>query len=123
VEEVQLADSLSMLHEMLPNDPATQAVLMGHGRAEAARRLIAGTRLADPAVRQQLYQGGEAAIEASTDSMIVLMRTIDPEARRFIGVDLFGFVTRGAFDGLWITFIGWFMLEAARATRPVTSEN
>ena len=43
--------------------------------------LIAGTKLADPAVRKQLYQGGEAAIENSTDPLIVLMRSVDTEAR------------------------------------------
>ena len=46
-----------------------------------AEVLIENTKLDDVAVRKQLYDGGQAAIEASTDPLIVLMRNIDPEAR------------------------------------------
>jgi len=49
---------------------------------ELARRLVSGTRLADPAVRKQLWEGGKAAIDASTDPMIVYARSIDANARR-----------------------------------------
>jgi hypothetical protein len=38
--------------------------------------------LADPGVRQRLWDGGAAAVDASTDPMIALARRIDPEARR-----------------------------------------
>src|SRR5207247_2017749 len=54
MEEVLLADSLGMLKDKLPNDPATAAVLAGRAPATIARELIAGTRLDSPAVRKQL---------------------------------------------------------------------
>ena len=83
MEEVLLADSLGMLKDKLPNDPATAAVLAGRAPATIARELIAGTRLDSPAVRKQLYEGGESAITSSTDPLIVLMRTVDAEARTY----------------------------------------
>lgn len=83
MDEVLLADSLGMLKEKLPHDPTTATVLKGRAPAEVAHELVAGTTLDSPAVRKQLYEGGEAAIKNSTDSMIVLMRTIDAEARRY----------------------------------------
>ncbi|HET8644626.1 MAG TPA: S46 family peptidase, partial [Vicinamibacteria bacterium] len=42
---------------------------------------VAGTRLKDVEARRALVKGGEAAVKASTDSMVVLARTIDPFAR------------------------------------------
>ncbi|HEX8924591.1 MAG TPA: S46 family peptidase, partial [Terriglobales bacterium] len=39
------------------------------------------TKLDDPAFRKQLYEGGPAAIAASSDPLIVMMRNIDPDAR------------------------------------------
>jgi hypothetical protein len=62
-------------------DPAVKEALGGKSPAEAAKALIAGTKLEDVAVRKQLYDGGKAAIDASTDPLIVLLRNIDPEAR------------------------------------------
>jgi hypothetical protein len=46
-----------------------------------AARAVAGTRLADPAVRRRLWEGGKAAVEAADDPMIALARALDPEAR------------------------------------------
>ena len=43
-----------------------------------------GTKLADPAFRKQLIEGGESAVAASTDPMIVLARQLDPMRREFI---------------------------------------
>jgi hypothetical protein len=81
-ETVTLADSLAQLQETLGADnPAVKAALNGKSPEEAAKDLIGGTKLEDVAVRRQLYEGGKAAVEASTDPLIVLMRNVDPAAR------------------------------------------
>ena len=82
LETVTLADSLAEMQETLGDkNPIVEKVLGGKTAAEVAKTLIDGTKLDDVAVRQQLYSGGVAAIEASTDPLIVLIRGIDPEAR------------------------------------------
>jgi hypothetical protein len=58
-----------------------QKVLQGKTPAEAAKDLIANTKLDDGAVRKQLYEGGQAAIDASNDPLIAVMRAVDPGAR------------------------------------------
>ena len=50
-------------------------------RRALAKRLVTETKLADPAVRLELWKGGSAAIAASTDPLIVLARSVDPDAR------------------------------------------
>jgi hypothetical protein len=81
-EKVLLADSLADMQEALGKDnPDVQKVLNGRSPAAAAKDIIAGTKLDDVAVRKQLYEGGEAAIAASNDPLIVAMRAIDPDGR------------------------------------------
>jgi hypothetical protein len=83
LDTVLLADSLSEMKEALSQDnPDVQKVLQGKSASDAAKELIANTKLDDVAVRKQLYQGGQAAIDASTDPLIVAMRAIDPSARK-----------------------------------------
>ena len=67
-----------------PDDPFLKIVLDGRSPKEAATALVNGTKLADPAVRKQLVDGGEAAVAASTDTMIVLQRKLDPLRREMI---------------------------------------
>ena len=82
LETALLTDGLSEMQESLGRDnPEVQKVLQGKTPADVAKDLIANTKLDDVAVRKQLYEGGKAAIEASTDPFIVLMRSIDPDAR------------------------------------------
>ncbi len=82
LETALLADSLSEMQDALGKDNAdVQKVLQGKTPAEAAKDYIANTKLDDVAVRKQLYQGGQAAIDASTDPLIVVMRAIDSDAR------------------------------------------
>ena len=82
LEIVLLTDSLSDMQGALGKDnPDVQKVLQGKTPADAAKDFIDNTKLRDVAVRKQLYEGGQAAIDASTDPLIVAMRAIDPTAR------------------------------------------
>ena len=82
LESANLAVALAQMQEALgPEDAAVKLALSGKSPEEAAKALIAGTWLEDVAVRKQLYEGGKAAVDASTDPLIVLMRKVDPEAR------------------------------------------
>jgi hypothetical protein len=72
------------VQEMGGNDPFLKTVLNGKAPGEVAAELVSGTKLADPAVRKHLVEGGEAAVNASTDPMIVLARRLDPPRREQI---------------------------------------
>jgi len=82
LETLTLADSLAQLRDALGADNRdVQKALNGKSPEDAAKDLIASTKLEDIAVRKQLYEGGPSAVQASTDPLIVLMRAIDPDAR------------------------------------------
>jgi hypothetical protein len=66
------------------DDAFVKTALNGNPPAEAAAGLVNGSKLADPALRKQLVEGGEAAVLASTDPMIVLARSLDPIRREYI---------------------------------------
>ncbi len=73
---------LIKLRELLgADDPVVKKVLGKRSPEEVARELVDGTRLKDPAVRKQLFEGGKAAVDASQDPAIVLARLVDPDAR------------------------------------------
>lgn len=82
LETVLLTDALTEMQQSLGNDNSdVQKVLQGKTPAEAAKQLIMNTKLDDVAVRKQLYEGGQQAIDASQDPLITIMRAIDPDAR------------------------------------------
>jgi len=82
LDTVLLTDSLSEMQDALGKDsPDVQKVLQGKTPADAAREMITNTKLDDVAVRKQLYEGGQAALAASTDPLIVTLRAIEPSAR------------------------------------------
>jgi hypothetical protein len=82
LNEVLLADSLADMQDALGSDnPDLKHVLNGRSPAEAAKDIIAGTKLDEVAVRKQLYGGGESAIATSNDPLILAMRAIDADAR------------------------------------------
>jgi hypothetical protein len=72
------------LTEAGANDPFVKLVLNGQTPKQVATALVNGTKLADPSERKKLLDGGEAAVAASTDPMIVLARKLDPMRRELI---------------------------------------
>ncbi len=81
LEQVLLSESLAEMRDELGADnPDVRKALAGKTPDERAKAAIAGTKLQDVAVRKQLYEGGVAAVEASTDPLIVMMREVEPDA-------------------------------------------
>jgi V8-like Glu-specific endopeptidase len=83
LEQVRLSYSLERMREYLgPDHPVLKAVLGTKSPDERAKELVTGSKLADPAVRLRLYEGGQPAVKASDDPMIRLALEIDDESRR-----------------------------------------
>src|SRR6185295_16928276 len=81
-EVLKLTDSLVFMVELLGADnELVKQVLAGQTPEARAKEMIEGTKLGDVAVRKELAAGGKAAIDASTDPMIVVAREIDAKAR------------------------------------------
>jgi hypothetical protein len=87
-ETVKLADSLTALASTLgADDPLVVQVLAGKSPRERAAELVAGTTLGArpgggrPDTRRAVYDGGKAAVAASSDPMLALARNVDGEAR------------------------------------------
>jgi len=72
------------LQELGPDNPFVKVVLKGRSPKEAATEIVNGTKLADLEVRKKLVQGGESAVAASTDPMIVLQRNLETIRRENI---------------------------------------
>ena len=82
LEQLYMEFWLLKAREYLVTDPDTVNLLLGKESPQAlAARLVSGTRLADPAVRRALWQGGAEAIRASDDPMIQYALKIDAAAR------------------------------------------
>ncbi len=82
LEELMLGKALEKaLAELGPNDEFVKAALDGAAPDAAAKKLIGGTKLADPKVREELLKGGEGAVAKSADPLIVLARKVDATMR------------------------------------------
>ena len=82
LEVLQLTDALKDMVETLgENDPFVQKVVEGKPVDQVATEVIAASNLDKVEVRKQLYEGGQAAIDASTDPAIMLMKALDGDAR------------------------------------------
>ncbi|HEX8098512.1 MAG TPA: S46 family peptidase, partial [Pyrinomonadaceae bacterium] len=82
MEEAVLAAWLEEAQKALgPEDPFVRAALEGKSPAEVAKRVVAGTKLADAAARRALFEGGAEAVAKSDDPLIVLARKVEPVVR------------------------------------------
>lgn len=72
------------LMEMSAGDSFLQVILGGKSPHDAVLALVNGTSLENPEARKKLINGGAAAVNASSDPMIVLARRLDPMRREFI---------------------------------------
>jgi hypothetical protein len=79
IDTTLLAAALQEAKEELGgNHPFVKAMLGGQSPEAVAKAAVDGTKLTDPAVRKQLMEGGRAAMDASTDPMILLAKQLDP---------------------------------------------
>lgn len=82
-ERTMMTWSMEKMRQILGADDAFVHEALGkQSPDELATALVEGTKLADPKVRKQLWDGGERAIQASTDPMIVFARKIEPVATK-----------------------------------------
>ncbi len=81
MEQLTLSFGLERMREFLgPDYPLVRNLLQEDSPDSLAQALIGGSQLADPAVRKALWEGGQAAIDASHDPMIRIARLVEPEA-------------------------------------------
>jgi hypothetical protein len=82
LEKTTLGLSLTRLQRVLgPDDPLLKTILASRSPRELAASLIENTTLKDLAVRQQLLDGGQPAVDASPDPMIAFVKLVDGDAR------------------------------------------
>ena len=81
-EKLGLTFSLEKMREWLgPDSEYVHTVLGNDSPAAFASKIIAGSRLDDPDYRRELWEGGVAAVKASTDPIVQLALSIDADAR------------------------------------------
>jgi hypothetical protein len=82
VEETLIKTWLDrVVRDLGAKDPLVKEILAGRTTAATAADLVAGSKLTDPYVRHALFDGGQAAVDASTDPLIRVMKLIDLDAR------------------------------------------
>jgi hypothetical protein len=82
LEQLTLTMSLERMREWLgPDDPTVRQLLGKESPDQLAKRVIAGTKLADPKVRMALWKGGAKAVDAANDPMIEIAKLVDERSR------------------------------------------
>lgn len=80
LEELNLTLAFTLIRRDLgTDDPFVKKMLGKESPEQLAHRLVSGTRLGDPKVREELYEGGQSAVAASTDSMIRFAASINDD--------------------------------------------
>lgn len=80
LEELDLAFLFTVVRRDLGADDAFVQKMLGKESPEQlAHRLVTGTHLEDPKVREELYKGGQSAVAASTDPLIRFAASINDE--------------------------------------------
>ncbi len=83
LEIAQFTDGLKEAEEQLgANHPFVKAMLGGKSPEAVAKAAVEGSTLSDPAARKMLMEGGQKAIDASTDPMVLLAKKLDPIGRQ-----------------------------------------
>ena len=81
-EKLFMTTALKLCQEKMGKDDAfLQAILAGGDVDTTVNKLVDGTKMGDAAFRKSLLDGGEAAVAASTDPMIVAARRAEPVLR------------------------------------------
>jgi len=81
LEQLGLEFWLTKLRENMTMDSDATRTFLGKDSPEVLSARLAKSRLADPAYRKQLWDGGLAAIQASDDPLIQYVLRVDPAAR------------------------------------------
>jgi hypothetical protein len=84
-ERLALAATFVAWKEALPSNDVILRAALGYGNGDpeaAAARIVAQTTLFDASARGALLQGGTAAVNRSTDPLIMLARQLEPVSRR-----------------------------------------
>ncbi|HMI96422.1 MAG TPA: S46 family peptidase [Micropepsaceae bacterium] len=81
LEQLKLEFWFTKLREEMTADAPETALVLGKDSPENLSRALIASKLADPTLRKQLWEGGAAAIRASNDPMIRFVLRIDDAAR------------------------------------------
>lgn len=78
LEELELALEFTQIRRNLgTDDPFVKKMLGKDSPEQLAHKLVTGTHLEDPKLREELYKGGQVAIDSSPDPMIRFAATIN----------------------------------------------
>jgi hypothetical protein len=81
-DATNLGTTLAEMNKFLPGHLIVAKALNGRIPDQAAKDIIAGTKIGDVDFRKQLYAGGKDAVVNSDDPLVSLVRTAEAEGKR-----------------------------------------